>query len=171
MALELNGLILGESNESLHTSSSEEVAEATLALAQQAHRSIDIFTQHLDHRIYNSAALYDAVLQLATRSRHSLVRILIQDSMPVAKSGNRLVELSYRISSRLQIRKPPLEHEGFKEEFVIADGCGLLRRTNPNRYEGELCFDAAMKARQLEKLFDECWEQSATDPQLRRLHL
>jgi hypothetical protein len=171
MALELKDLILGESSDTLHTSSSEEVAEGTLALTLQARRSLNIFTQHLDHRIYNSEELYDAVLKLATRSRYSLVRILIQDSMPVAKSGNRLVELSYRISSRVQIRKPPVEHEDFKEEFVIADGCGLMRRTNPNRYEGELCFNAAMKVRQLDKFFDDCWEHSAADPQLRRLHL
>lgn len=171
MALALNGLILGESNEPLHTGSSEEVAEATLALTQQARRSLDIFTHHLDHKIYNGMALYEAVLKLATHSRHSLVRILIQDSAPVAQSSNRLVELSYRISSRVQIRKPPAEHEDFNEEFVLADGRGLMRRVNPNRYEGELCFNAAMKARQLERFFDECWEHSAADPQLRRLHL
>ena len=171
MALELKDLILGESSDALRTSSSEEVAEGTLALTLQARRSLDIFTQHLDHKIYNSVELYDAVLALATHSRYSLVRILIQDSMPVAKSGNRLVELSYRISSRVQIRKPPVEHENFKEEFVIADGRGLMYRTNPNRYEGELCFNAAMKARQLDKFFDDCWEHSAADPQLRRLHL
>lgn len=171
MALELKDLILGESDEVLLTSSSEEVAAATLALTQQARRSLDIFTQQLDNRIYNSIELYDAMLKLATHSRHSLIRILIQDSMPVAKSGNRLVELSYRISSRLQIRKPPLEYADFKEEVVIADGRGLMRRVNPGRYEGELCFNAAMKARQLEKFFDDCWGHSAADPQLRRLHL
>ena len=171
MALELKELILGESSSPLHTSSSEEMAEGLLALTQQARRSLDIFTQQLDHKLYNSMAFYEAVLALTTHSRHSLVRILIQDSMPVAKSGNRLVELSYRISSRVQIRKPPDEHEDFKEEFVIADGCGMMHRTNPNRYEGELCFKAAMKARQLNKFFDDCWEHSAADPQLRRLHL
>lgn len=171
MTLELRELILGESNEALLTSSSDEVLQATLALTQQARRSLNIFTQQLDNKLYNSIELYDAVLKLATHSRHSRVRILVQDSMPVAKSGNRLVELSYRISSRVQIRKPPSEHEDFKEEFVIADGRGLMRRVNPNRYEGELCFNAAMKARQLEKFFDDCWEHSAADPQLRRLHL
>ncbi len=171
MALELSGLILGESSDILYTHSSEEVAEATFVLADQARHSLDIFTQHLDQRLYNSVALYDAVLKLATRSRHSLVRILIQDSMPAAKNSNRLVELSYRISSRLQIRIPPVEHEEFREELVIADGCGLLRRINPNRYEGELCFNAAIKARQLKSFFDECWQHSAADPQLRRLHI
>ncbi len=171
MALKLKDLILGESHDPLPTDNSEEVAEATLALAQQARRSLDIFTQRLDHKIYNSIALYDAVLKLATRSRHSRVRILIQDAMPVVQSSNRLVELSYRISSRLQIRKPPIEHQDFNEEFVIADGCGLMRRIHPNRYEGEICFNGAIKARQLDKFFDECWEQSAADPQLRRLDI
>ena len=171
MTLELDGLVLGESSEILHTSSSEEVTQATLALTIQARRSLDIFTQYLDQRIYNSIELYDAVLKLATRSRYAMVRILVQDSMPVAKSGNRLVELSYRISSRLQIRKPPANYEDFKEDFVLADGRGLMRRVNPNRYEGEFCFNATTRARQIEKFFDDCWEHSAADPQLRRLHI
>lgn len=171
MPLLLNGLVLGESDTPLTTDSSEEVAEATLALTQQAHRSLYIFTQQLDHRVYNSIELYDAVLKLATRSRHSRVRILIKDSSAVTQSSNRLVELSYRISSRLLIRKTAEEQQEFNEEFVIADGCGLMRRTQPLRYEGELCFNAAIKARQLSRLFDECWEQSAADPQLRRLHI
>lgn len=171
MALELDTLILGESDEILRTGSSEEVAAAIMAMTQQAKRSLDIFTQRLDNKLYNSVELYDAVLKLATYSRHSRVRILIQDSMPVAKSGNRLVELSYRISSRVQIRKPASGFEEFSEEFVLADGRGLLRRVISSRYEGELCFNAAMKGRQLEKFFDDCWEQSAADPQLRRLDL
>lgn len=171
MTLTLNGLVLGESNDSLPTESSGEVSEATVALAQQARRTFDIFTQHLDQRVYNSVTLYEAVLKLATRSRYSKVRILIKDSAPVIQNSNRLVELSYRISSRLQIRKTAGEQLDFNEEFVIADGCGLMRRINPLRYEGELCFNAALKARQLTRLFDECWEQSAADPLLRRLYI
>ena len=171
MALDLSEFKLGESDEIIQVGSSEEVAEATLDIAQKACRSLNIFTQALDNRVYNNQALYDAVLKLATHSRHSLVRILSNDSTNVVKRGNRLVELSYRISSRVQIRKPAMEYQEENREFVIADKHGLLQRRIANRYEGDLCFNGAMNVRQLQKFFDDCWEHSAADPELRRLHL
>ncbi|MFC1749201.1 hypothetical protein ACFL2V_10390 [Pseudomonadota bacterium] len=171
MALDLSEYELGESNEIIKLASSEDVAEATLDIAQKAQRSFNIFTHSLDRRVYNDQALYNAILKLATYSRHSLVRILIKDSTNAVKRGSRLVELSYRISSRVQIRKPAMEYLEENDEFVIADKCGLLLRRNPNRYEGELDFNAAMKARQALRFFDTCWEHSAPDPELRRLHL
>lgn len=171
MAVDLSQYTLGEHNETIRIEESSEVFAATLEMAKQAKRSIDIFTQQLDRRIYDDKTLYDAVLKLATSSRHALVRILIQDSTPVAKQGNRLVELSYRISSRIQIRKPATQFQDFREELCIVDGRGLIQRRNPKRYESEVCFDAPMKSRQLLKYFDECWDQSATDPELRRLSL
>lgn len=169
MTLNLAEYMLGESDEVIHVGSSEDVAEATLNIAQKAQRSLNIFTHNLDHRVYNSAALYDAVLKVATRGRHSLVRILVKDSSGVVKRGNRLVELSYRISSRVQIRKPAMEYQEEHNEFVIADERGLLLRHVPGRYEGELNFNAAMQAHQLLRFFDQCWEHSSTDPELRHL--
>ena len=171
MSIELTEYTLGETGDPVELNSSEDVAAATLDIAQKASRSFDIFTHHLDHRIYNSKALYEAELKLATYSRHSLVRILVKDSTDVVKRGNRLVELSYRISSRVQIRKPPMEYQEENNEFVIADKCGLLLRRNPSRFEGELDYNSTLQARQLQKFFNECWEHSATDPELRRLHL
>lgn len=171
MSLDLSGYVIGEPSEIIEVSSSDEVAEATLDMAQKAQRSFNIFTHSLDHRIYNHRALYDAVLKLSTYSRHSMVRILLKDSSSVVRQGNRLVELSYRISSRVQIRKPAMEYQAENNEFIIADKCALLIRRNSQRYDGELDFNAPMKARQLQKFFDECWVHSAPDPELRRLHL
>jgi hypothetical protein len=171
MNFEIDGLILGESDDIIETSSSDEVREATLAITQQAKKSLNIFTHTLDSRIYNNQALYDAVLKLATYSRYSLIRIIIKDSTSIVKQGNRLAELSHRISSRVQIRNPPLEFQDNTEEFVLADERGLMHRPVTDRYNGELCFNATTKGRQLLKYFDDCWKKSAPDPELRRLHI
>ncbi len=171
MALSTDNLILGESDQLLATQSSAEVREATVALAQQARRTLDIFSQQLDPRIYDNQAFVQALKSLATYSRHSLIRILIKDSTPVVKQGSRVVQLSYRISSRIQIRKPPTEYHDMAEEFFIADKKGLLHRRTGMRYEGELNFNAAVQSRRLLRLFDECWEKSGADPELRHLVL
>lgn len=171
MSLALDNYILGESDETLKVDSSDECGEAVLALTRQAKRSLDIFSHTLERRVYNSQALYTAALQLATYSRYSQIRIILKDATHAIKDGSRLVELSQRLSSRVQIRTPPVEYRDVSEEFVIADDVGLLHRKLASRYEGELCFYEPLKCRQLKKFFDECWEKSAPDPNLRRLHL
>lgn len=171
MAVALENYILGESDETLRVDSSEDCNAAVFALIHQAKRSLDIFTHTLDRRVYNSQALYTAALKLATHSRYSQIRIIVKDSTDAVKGGSRLVELSHRLSSRVLIRKPPLEYRDFSEEFVIADDVGLLQRKLASRYEGELSFYEPLKSRQLKKFFNECWEKSAPDPDLRRLYL
>jgi len=171
MSILLDNYILGESDESIKLDSSDACSEAVLCLARQAKRSLDIYTHKLDRRIYNSLAIYSAALKLATHSRYSQVRILIKDSTDAVKRGSRLVELNHRLSSRVHIRKPPMEYRDFSEEFVIVDEIGLLRRRIASRYEADLSFYEPKASRQLSKFFDECWEKSASDPDLRRLHL
>ncbi len=171
MTLAIDDLILGDSDQRVATQSSEEVRQGCLALTQQARRTLDIFTQQLDARIYNNLAFAEALKALATYSRHSLIRILIKDSTPVVKQGSRVVQLSYRISSRIQIRKPPIEYHDEAQEFLIADRKGLMHRRLGHRYEGELNFNEALESRRLLKFFDECWEKSGADPELRHLVL
>jgi len=171
MALELDNYILGESDDTIRVDSSDDCRAATLALTQQAQRSLEIFSHTLDQRVYNNQDLYSAVLRLATCSRYSLIRIIVKDSTDAVKRGSRLVDLSHRLSSRVQIYTPPVEYRDYSEEFVIADDVGLLHRRLATRYQGDLCFYEPQKSRQLKKFFDDCWEKSAPNPSLRRLHL
>ncbi len=171
MTLALDNYILGESDDTIKIDSSENVSEAALALITQSKRSIDIFSHSLERRIYNSQAIYSAALKLATRSRYSQIRIILKESNDVVKLGSRLVELSQRLSSRVLIRKPPVEYRDHNEEFLIADDVGLLHRPVATRYEGGLSFYEPLRCRQLKKFFDECWEKSSQDADLRRLHL
>jgi len=169
MTLDLSNQVLKETNDALITNSSEEVREGMLELTQQARRSLDIYTHQLDHKLFNGQSLHDAALELATYSRHSLIRIIVRDSTSAVKRGNRLVQLSYRISSRIQIRKPPIEYMADTLEYFIADKRGLMYRPLSNRYEGKLNFNDSINSRQLERSFNEMWEKSAADPELRQL--
>ncbi|HHJ80054.1 MAG TPA: hypothetical protein ENJ65_00305 [Candidatus Tenderia electrophaga] len=171
MPITLDDYILGESNETIRIDSSQDCSEAVLALTRQANRSLSIFTHKLDRRVYNSLDIYSAALKLASRSRHSQIRIIIKDTTDVVKRGSRLVELGHRLSSRVQFRTPPTEYRDFNEEFVIVDEIGLLHRRLASRYDADLSFCEPKNSRQLQKYFDECWEKSAQDPNLRQLHL
>jgi len=144
---------------------------ATLAMAQQAKRSLRIMTRDLDAPIYNTRDFTDAVTKLATRSKHSIIRILIQDSSNVVANGHRIVELAYRLSSKINLRKTCNEYQNHNEAFLIADDVGFIHRKIADRYEGIVNFKDSLQARNLAKFFDEVWEKSEPDPELRRLYL
>lgn len=166
---DINDHILGESDEDIRVASAEDNRTAALALVSQARRSLDIFSWKLDKAIYDNEPFVEAVKQLALSSSHVLIRILVQDSSHAAKNGHRLVNLSHRLTSRIQFRQPTAEYHGDYQAFLIVDGTGLLKRNLSDQYEGRLNFKAASEARELLNYFNLVWDNSSPDPYLRRL--
>ena len=167
----LDTLILGESDDIIQADGHEDIYNGILKLSQQCRRQLDIFSHTLERRIYNSEQLQQAILKLATRSRHSQIRIIVKNSNDMIRRGSRLVNLSHRLGSRIQFRIPPIEYRDYIEEFVIADNIGSVHRPIASRYEGSICFKQETQTRRLSKFFDECWSKSAGDPNLRRLDI
>lgn len=141
------------------------------ALATQARRSIDILSPDLEPAIYDHRQLVQALADLARRSRYSTVRILVCDANRVVKTGHRLVETARRLSSSIHLHRPDEEHMDLREGFVLVDEQAFLHKNIASRYEGEANFKAPLRARELGKRFDELWETSAPELELRRLHI
>lgn len=141
------------------------------AMATQAQRSIDILTPDLESAVYDDRAFLDAVTRLSTRSRFSLVRVLVCDSTAAVKRGHRLIELARRVSSSILLHNPDREHQDLREGFLVVDGRAYLYKNLAERYKGEANFQGPLRARELTKTFNELWDISAPDVQLRRLHI
>ncbi len=164
-------LALGQDSPPRPLTSSTECQAALLALTSQARRSLLIFSHRLDSKLYDGIEMYDAIRTLATSSRYADVRILVRDTQSLIQQGSRLLQLSQRISSRMQIRVPPVEFQTRNEEFCLIDERGLMYLPNASRYQGEIETNAALRGRQLKQFFDDCWEKSSTPSDLKRLHL
>ena len=162
---------LGKTDIEIPLTTSEDSRSVALALAQQAQRSIRIFTRDLETFVYNTQDFIEAVTKLATLSQFTLIHILIQDSTNVVKNGHRLVELAYRLSSKIKLRNPSREYRIFNNAFLVVDEDGFIHRNLADRYEGIANFHNPHEARNLTKFFDDAWEKSNPDPELRRLHI
>ena len=141
------------------------------ALLPLAHRRIEIFTRDLDPPLYDRSPVVEAMTQFALRHRNCRIRILTHDVEPAVKAGNRLIELCRRLSTYAEIRR---SHEDYRERsdtFLLVDDYGLLERKLASRFEGRVSFKLPLEVRRLRSEFDEVWERSSTDPELRRLHL
>jgi hypothetical protein len=169
--IDISHFILGETSETIHLDSSDDNRIVACALAKQSIRSIDIFTRHLDKRIYDDSEFVEAIKQLAVGHSHALIRILVQDSTRAAKQGHRLVNLGLEVTSKIKFHAPSKEHSEHNEAFMIVDHTGLVHRRQFDRYDGIACFNDPKQARELQARFDRGWEHSEPDPHLRRLFI
>ncbi len=163
--------ILGETDEEIALTRSDEVRDACVALARQARRSLELVSRHLDPALFDTDEFATAVRELVVNSRRAQMRILVLDAAPVVARGHRLVELAQRLSSYISIRVPAPEHKDFNEAWLVADTTGFLHRRFSDRYEATANFDDRRHASALANRFEEIWQRAQPDANLRRLHL
>lgn len=150
---------------------SEDNREAALQLATQARRSLAMFSRDLDPLIYDTREFVAAAQQLALRSSYARIRIVVIDPTPAIKNGHRLIELSRRLSSYMEIRRPSEDHARLAEAYLISDDTGMLYRPLASRYEGFADTHDPFEARNRLRQFDEIWESAEPEPEFRRLGL
>ena len=163
--------VLGETDLAIEIERAEPLREVLLALTQQARRTLDIVSRHLDPPLFDRDDFVAAVKQLVLGSTRAQVRVLILDPAPVTSHGHRLVPLAERLSSYIQLRVPAPEHREFNEAWLVADRDGYAHRRFSDRYEGTANFHDPRLAVHLTNRFDELWQRAQPDPNRRRLHL
>ena len=144
--LQFTELRLGISDLEIELLTRADTIHATDLIVQQSEESLEIFSRELDPTLYDREPFLEAVSSLCVTNRKARVRILVQDPSPAVKRGHRLIELSRRISSSIEIRQPHPDYRQHNEAFLIADHCGLITRAFADRYEGTANFYALIPA-------------------------
>ncbi len=161
--------ILGVTNECIKIDSRQLNKDAVLKLVSSAQENVLILSRHLDSSIYNQLDFLDVASQLARRKRSSYIHILVNDPSQVIKQGSRIVELSQRISSKIEIRTICDEFLQFNRSFLIADSIGYLHNAKADLYDAEVNFNDKEMSNELSDTFNKIWEQSIQDTAIRRL--
>ena len=151
--------------------SRDEVKIINIALTQQSSRNIDIISKHLDSGIFDNPDYIEAVKKLSISSKFTKIRILIKDSNPITQKGHRMIELIQQLTSSIEVRKISDEYKSYNEAFSLFDGKGVIYLRYADRYEGFANFDRPRLVTELTNFFNEVWEHSAPDSNLRRLHI
>ena len=162
---------LGEDHEELVLSSLEENVAVVDALASQARRKLILFTRDLEPRLFDREPFYQALRQLAIAHRNVEIRVLVMDSDRVVKEGHRLINLGRRLTSYIQFRKVAEDYLDTPSTFLVVDDRGYLHRNLAVQYDGTADFSNPYRAQELTRQFDEIWQHSGPDPNLRQLHI
>ena len=116
---------LGETDEMLHIETRDDCQQVSQVMANQAQRSLNIFSYDLEPMIYNTPGFYEATRSVIGADSSSLIRILVYDVNSIINKGHRLLDLCSRLSSRVQIRKLTKKYH---HAFMIADNIGIVDR-------------------------------------------
>ncbi len=151
--------------------SREQVRAMALSLATQAQQELLLHTEAMEPEIFDQQAFLDAVSSLVRKHQNAHVWILVEDGHKVVQHGHRLIELSRRLGTNIQIRRPPVQYRNYGKTFLLCDEVGYFYRPLARRYEGIANFNDPGQAAVLKKYFMEVWEQSQAEGEMRRLHL
>ncbi len=169
--LQFTELRLGISDLEIELQTRDETRLATDLMVQQCENSVEIFSRELDPDLYDREPFLEALSHLCVKNRKARIRILVQDPAAVIRRNHRLIELSRRISSSIEMRQPHPDYRHHNEAFLIADQCGLITRGLADRFEGTANFYALIPAQRKLDFFTEVWDRSEAHPEFRRLHI
>ena len=160
-----------EDNQPITIERSAQLAQVALDLVRRSRRTLAMTSRQLDPVVYDQTEFVEAVRQLALRSQHSRIRVIVNDPKSVASRGHRLLELARQLPTFIEIRRFGESHESFNEAWLLADDVGYIRRSHADRYNGIAVLRDRRTTRELLRQFDELWQAALPDAELRRLSL
>lgn len=145
----------------------QEARAHVLALLLQARRSLCLYSDDLQPWLYHHSSVQQACSRFLLASPRNRLRILVRDPSRAVKEGHRLLSLSRRLTSNLHIRKLNPDQPSEELAFLLVDDQGLLLCPEPGQQSGYVLYHDPGRVRQRQAQFDQAWDNSITDPDLR----
>lgn len=161
--------ILGVTSERIQVDSRQLNHDAIVKLLSSAQNQITIISRHLDATIFDKEDVIDTASKFIRRTKASNIKILVHDTQPMIKNRHRILTLSQRVSSKIEIRTICSDHSQFNQSFVIADSIGYLHNLKGDLYDAEVNFNDSDKSKELMETFKTIWEHSQQEAEVRRL--
>ena len=152
-------------------SSFDETRSAVAEIAATANRRISIYTPDLEMGIYDHDAFLEVAKRLVLSKRYARIRVLISDPVRAVRNGNRFVSLGRRLNTYIEFRNVHEDYREHREAFLVADDQALLYRVDAARWEGIADSYEPAVARRYLGLFDEIWNASVVELELRELRV
>lgn len=153
-----------------HEGESECVAGLLAVLADPS-RKVRIYSQELDHTLFDRLDVTDALSQFVRHGPPARLQILIHSSSSAVSRGHQLVELAQRLVSKIEIRKVSSVLAADRHSCVIVDERGYFLLPDHHAYQALSNAYDPVQAERLAERFDYLWERSEADPELRVLRL
>ena len=148
-----------------------EVREASLNVAKSAQRLLSIFTQDLEPMIYGEEPFLEAIKRLVLARSYAKVRVLLADPSRAMVDNNRFLALARRLTSCIDMRSMSAEYAASAGAFIVADDKALVYRLRTDRWDGIADMNDPAVVRRYLNFFDEVWNMSMQESQMRQMYM
>lgn len=169
--LDIASMQLGIDRLEFRLQSREDARVMAQTLAEQARRGLLLLSPDLEPAIYDQLPFLEAISELSRQHKGTCLKVLILDSRKTLQNGHRLIELSRRLGSSIQFRRPPPGYQNTGKTFLLGDDAGYFFRPLASRYEGTANFNNPGEVARLKKYFMELWDRGEPDSEMRVLHV
>ncbi|MBR9813977.1 hypothetical protein GYB61_09010 [bacterium] len=150
----------------------ETLSDAIVTALDGGRRKAVVFSDLLEHRVYDREAVVNAIRQLAMRHERVRINILLRRSGRVMKGGDHgIVDLARRLPSRISVLQADSIACEDDREWLVVDDQACVLRAQSSRYDAVCRDDDPAMARRLRALFDRYWAQGQPAPELAQLSL
>jgi hypothetical protein len=146
-----------------------EVRDASLKVAKSAQRLLSIFTPDLEPLIYGEEPFLEAIKRLVLARSYAKVRVLLADPSRAMVDNNRFLALARRLTSCIDLRAMSPEYPASAGAFIIADDKALVYRLQADRWDGIADMNDPAVVRRYLNFFDEVWQTSMQESQMRQM--
>ena len=150
----------------------EDYQSKILDLLEQGKYTVKIFSRELNHLLFDSTQVVEAVSAIARRSPASDVRLLITQPQSLVDQNHKLLTLARRLPSKIKIQKLTIDTTDNKAFMIVDDNKVWLQHDEEviaGENTGFVNINAKAEAKQLSQEFSELWRYSEDDVRLRKL--
>lgn len=163
----LQQAIIRETKTEFHLTSYKQDSQAVAALISQASSLVSIYSERLCPEIYDSAEVIKACHQFVLKNSRSKIHILVDETRPLTQHSHRLLALSHKHSSSIFFKKTDDSCKNRKDEFCCIARSAYFKLSSSQHFQGTCNFSDSLVTGNLLSFFDDAWERSSPDPELR----
>lgn len=138
-----------------------DVRMATLRAAQSAKRVLSLYTKQLEPQLYEDGVFLDILKGFLLARSYSRVRILLHEPLHQAGNSSRLLTMSRRLTTYMELRPVADDYRNRHSAMLIADDKAIVYRPSVASWEGVAGFNQTPVARLHLQEFDQMWLASA----------
>lgn len=168
---ELEHAVFRETKIAFELTSFEEDKLALVSLVNQADTEICIYSHTLNAMIFDTEPVIFACEQFCLKNHRTKINILVNETRPITRISHRLLGLSHRFSSSVFFKKIGPDVSLREDDFVCFDRSAYFQLPSHQDYAGICNFADADRTARLLAYFNDAWEHSEADIELRSIPL
>ena len=166
---DFHNAVFRETKQTFSLQSYKEGQQALAHLINQATTTVNIYSQSLCPAIFNSQTVIDACEQFSLKNHRTHINILIQETRPVTQVSHRILSLAHKHISSVSFKKLNIDIPTRSDDYVCIDRSAYWQLPNAQGYESICNYADARRTAMLLAHFNDAWERSSIDSELREL--